>query len=175
MIGVDMVTMEATGSPLKGLANNAFRDWTDEDRAVLRKLLDTAYERFVYVVDQGRTMLDEDAVRAAASGAVYTAQEALDLKLVDAIGFREDAIAEAAQRIGLPADAQPHVTMLAPRQGFGLMSLLSGQHAAPASSAAPSTDVAALATRLAADPDRWAALLDELTSARLVYRAGWKP
>jgi protease-4 len=51
-------------------------------------------------VARGRR-LDEARVRALADGRIYTAQEALDLGLVDRIGYLEDAIALAKEAAGL--------------------------------------------------------------------------
>jgi protease-4 len=163
-LGIDMVVMEADGSPRKELANNPFRDWTDEDREVVSNLLNTAYERFVEVVDQGRKDLDEQAAREAASGAVYTANEAIERKLVDQIGYLNDAVAQAASLANLPADQTPHVTVLSPRSGLGLLGLLGAtRQGMDASSILESIDA-----------DRLWSLLDEATAGRLAYRVAWR-
>jgi protease-4 len=80
------------GSPFRGL--------TSEERAIFQEVIDRLYGRFVSVVARGRR-LDEARVRALADGRIYTAQEALDLGLVDRIGYLEDAIALAKEAAGL--------------------------------------------------------------------------
>lgn len=111
-IGVEPVTMVATGSPDKDRANDITRSWTDRDREVVQVLLDSAHDRFVQVVAQGRaSVLSEEEVRQLATGRIFTAKEALEAKLVDEIGYLDDAIIKAAQLAGLPAGVQPHVTI----------------------------------------------------------------
>lgn len=111
-VGVSPVTMVATGSPNKDTANDITRAWTEQDRAVVQTLLDSAYERFLAVVSQGRAgVLNEGEVRELANGRVFTAQQALDAKLVDTIGYLDDAVTEAAKLAGLPPD-KARVTVL---------------------------------------------------------------
>lgn len=104
-VGVSPITMVATGSPDKDAANDITRAWTEQDRAVVQTLLDSAYDRFLEVVVQGRAgVLNADEVRELANGKVFTAQQALDAKLVDSIGYLDDAVTEAAKLAGLPPD-----------------------------------------------------------------------
>lgn len=104
-VGVAPITMVATGSPNKDTANDITRAWTDQDRAVVQTLLDSAYDRFLEVVVQGRAgVLNEDEVRELANGKVFTAQQALDAKLVDSIGYLDDAVTEAARLSGMQPD-----------------------------------------------------------------------
>jgi protease IV len=112
-IGVEPVTMIASGSPNKDTANDITRAWTDQDRAVVQTLLDSAYDRFLEVVVAGRAkVLSEEEVRALATGKVFTAPQALEAKLIDSIGYLDDAINEAAKLAGLPPD-KVRVTIIA--------------------------------------------------------------
>ncbi len=77
-----------------------FRALRPEERVIFQELIDRFYGRFVGLVARSRR-LDEARVRAFADGRVYTASEALDLGLVDRIGYLEDAIALAKQAAGL--------------------------------------------------------------------------
>ncbi len=111
-IGVEPVTMVATQSPNKDAANDITRTWTEQDREVIQVLLDSAYDRFLQVVVEGRSgVLSEEEVREIADGRVLTAQQALDAKLVDDIGYLDDAVNEAAKLVGLSPD-KVHVTVL---------------------------------------------------------------
>ena len=56
---------------------------------VLRRVVDADYERFIGVIAAGREM-DKEKVRALADGRVFSAKDALELGLVDAIGYRDD-------------------------------------------------------------------------------------
>ncbi len=77
-----------------------YRQMTPEERAHMQSIVDEMYGRFVDVVAQGRDM-DPDAVRDVADGRIYSAQQALDLGLVDVLGYEDDAIERAAKRAGL--------------------------------------------------------------------------
>ncbi|HEY7653803.1 MAG TPA: signal peptide peptidase SppA [Methylomirabilota bacterium] len=112
-IGVVMVTLNAQGllekigvapltiksGPMKD-AGSPFRALTEPERAVFQSIIDEMYGRFVGLIVKARK-LPEDRVRAAADGRVYTAEQALRLGLVDRIGYLEDAVALAKERVGL--------------------------------------------------------------------------
>lgn len=80
-----------------------FYDPTQEQLAVLQKYINTGYDRFVARVAKGRKM-KESRVREIAEGRVYSASQALDLKLVDQLGSIDDAVAYAAKKAGLKQD-----------------------------------------------------------------------
>lgn len=117
-LGVEMNMIIADDSPEKDDANNLFIEWYDEEGnltdqgqesyAVLKDLLNNAYDTFVDVVVEGRTAADssitEDELKAAATGAIFYGEEALDAKLVDEIGFLDDAIAYAAKQANITGD-----------------------------------------------------------------------
>ncbi len=65
-----------------------------KDKELLSGIMDQMYERFVGVVAEGRG-LDKAVVRKLADGRVYSAQQALDDKLIDSIGYMADAEKEA--------------------------------------------------------------------------------
>jgi len=81
------------GSPL--------RPMTEEERQLFQGIINQMYDRFVSVVAAGRKGMTVDQVRKAADGRVYTAQQALDLGLVDRIGYLDDAIQLAKTEAGL--------------------------------------------------------------------------
>ncbi len=106
-LGIKPEIITATGSPDKDTANNIFRDWTDEDRAVMRDLIDAMHERFAQVVVQGRSgVLSEAEARALCTGKVYTADDARQVKLIDQVGYLDDAIAAAQRGAALSPDAK---------------------------------------------------------------------
>ncbi len=62
----------------------------EEHVEIFRKVLASDYERFITLVAAGRDLPVED-VRKIADGRILSAAEARELKLIDAIGYREDA------------------------------------------------------------------------------------
>ncbi|MCP3677576.1 MAG: signal peptide peptidase SppA [Deltaproteobacteria bacterium] len=86
--------MKDIGSPFRGM--------TSEEREILQGVIDTMYERFLDVVADGRK-IEKRKVREIADGRIYTARQALDLKLIDEIGYLDDAIETAKKAAGLEA------------------------------------------------------------------------
>ncbi|MDO8442879.1 MAG: signal peptide peptidase SppA [bacterium] len=63
---------------------------TKEAMEIMKKIIDSSYERFVQKVAQGRHM-DSSIVRILADGRIYDAEQALKHKLIDQIGYIEDS------------------------------------------------------------------------------------
>jgi protease IV len=78
------------------------RPMSEEDRALLQGLVDDSFARFKEIVISGRPKFKDDAAAldAAATGQIFTANQALDLGMVDKIGFIEPAIERAAELAG---------------------------------------------------------------------------
>ena len=76
-----------------------FGDLNDEQRAMLQGIVDSSYNRFVKLVATGRG-LPEDKVREIADGSLFSAEKALELQLVDGIGYYDDAVDEICDQIG---------------------------------------------------------------------------
>jgi len=72
---------------------SSFKAPTDEQLQYLReRLIDPAYNRFVQIVADGRKMLTTEDVNRLADGSIYWADKALEEKLIDQIGYLDDAI-----------------------------------------------------------------------------------
>lgn len=65
---------------------------TSEQRAILMETIDDAYDHFVRLIVDRRKM-DDATVRTIADGRIYTGNQALKLKLIDAIGGTDEALA----------------------------------------------------------------------------------
>ncbi len=78
-------------------SGSMFRDMSDEERERWREVIDASYQRFVRIVAKGRG-LSMEAVKTLADGKVYTADEAVQLGLVNQVGYLDDAILEARRR-----------------------------------------------------------------------------
>lgn len=65
--------------------------FTDEERAVVKQVVDDAYEQFVEMIAQRRPLSREQVLQLA-DGRVYTGRQAVPLKLIDGIGGEKEAI-----------------------------------------------------------------------------------
>ncbi|HSA62213.1 MAG TPA: signal peptide peptidase SppA [Nitrospiraceae bacterium] len=113
-IGVIMLTVNARGllekvgveatavtsGPRKDMGS-PFRTMTTEERAIFQGLIDSFYQRFLTVVQEGRPHLQMDQIKKLADGRIYTGDQAKELGLVDEIGYLEDAVAAAKKKAGL--------------------------------------------------------------------------
>jgi len=112
-IGVVMVTLSAEGLLQKlGLSTTTiksaerkdmgspFRALTDEEQKIFQSVIDGLYAQFVAKLAESRKLPLETA-RKVADGRIYTAQQALDLKLIDRIGYMPDALEVAKRAIGV--------------------------------------------------------------------------
>jgi protease-4 len=90
-IGVKVTAVKS--GPLKDMGN-PFRPLEADEQRVFQNLINDMYEKFVAVVATGRKKagLTPDDVRKLADGRVYTAQDAKKTRLVDEIGYFEDAL-----------------------------------------------------------------------------------
>ena len=79
--------------------NSPMRDYTAEQRAHLERSLDRIYADFVGKVATGRKLTAEQ-VRAVAQGRVWTGREALEHKLVDALGGFDTALDLLKKELG---------------------------------------------------------------------------
>lgn len=123
-LGVKFETITATGSPEKQVGNNMYRDWNAADRAVMQKTVDAMHERFVEVVAEGRKAhLTPEQVASVADGTIYTAREALENKLIDAVGYLDAALAEARDVGGFSVQDPPVVIYQQPMSLMGLIGL----------------------------------------------------
>jgi protease-4 len=98
--GVEFVVV--TSGPRKDIGS-PYREMTDEERAYWQAIIDETYESFVAIVAEGRRMPVED-VQPLADGGVFTGKQALAVKLVDQLGYEEDAIAKAAELGGIKGE-----------------------------------------------------------------------
>ncbi|MBN2086327.1 MAG: signal peptide peptidase SppA [Anaerolineales bacterium] len=101
-----------------------YRPMTAQEMALWQKVVDETYESFVQIVAEGRKMSIEQ-VHALADGSVYTGRQALELGLIDALGYQEDALLKAAELGAITGT--PRVILLAPPAVSLFSSLLSGR------------------------------------------------
>ncbi len=111
-------------SPLSG--------FSEQERASLEREIEETYREFLGTVAQGRAMPVEK-VEPLAGGRVYTAQRALKLGLIDALGGFEDAVRKACELASIPGEPElvaiegPARTLLAlrgPKASWALLKQL---------------------------------------------------
>jgi len=73
---------------------SSFRKPSSEELQYMReKVMTPAFERFVEIVVEGRkASLDPNEVRQLADGGIFGAKEAVDEKLIDGIGYLDEAV-----------------------------------------------------------------------------------
>ena len=77
------------------------RPMTKEEREILQNMLDNFHERFMDIVEEERKELTMDQIRVLADGRVYSAEQAFEVKLIDGIGYLDDAIELVKKRAGI--------------------------------------------------------------------------
>lgn len=85
-------SMKDIGSP--------FRDLSQSERKYFEDLIKSFNDRFISIVAEGRN-LDIEKVRELANGMIYTADQALEYKLIDQIGYFNDALEKTKELAGL--------------------------------------------------------------------------
>jgi protease IV len=98
-VGVE--TTAVTSGPRKDMGS-PFRVMTSEERAIFQGLIDSFYQRFLTIVQEGRPQLQMDQIKKLADGRIYTGDQAKAAGLVDDLGYLEDAIELAKKKAKLP-------------------------------------------------------------------------
>ena len=83
--------------------STATRGFSPEERRVVRAGMESAYERFLVRVAEGRAM-SRDAVHAVSQGRVWSGTAGLAHGLVDSLGGPLEALTRAREAAGLAAD-----------------------------------------------------------------------
>lgn len=79
-----------------------FRGRTPEEKEIIQEIIDSLYGRFldaVYARRKGILAMEE--LKVLADGRVYTAEQALETKLIDRIGYLDDAINIMKESLGI--------------------------------------------------------------------------
>ena len=98
-IGVDVDTVKS--GPYKDMFSTS-RPKTAEEQAMLQKIVDEMHSQFVREVNTWRaSKAGSDSLEDFATGQIFTATEAREIGLIDAIGDREFALEKLADLSGL--------------------------------------------------------------------------
>src|SRR3954451_4293001 len=106
---------EVKSSPLKA-APNGFEPTSPEARAALDALVKDSYAWFRGLVKERRGM-DEAQVEKVADGRVFTGRQAVELKLIDALGDEKSAIAWLVSEKKIKSDLPVRDYKLSPKFG----------------------------------------------------------
>ncbi|MGO9107693.1 MAG: signal peptide peptidase SppA [Thermoguttaceae bacterium] len=128
---------------------------TDDEKKIFEALIKDSFEQFKNVVRSGRSEFEKEPTRldALATGQVYTAEQAVKNKLIDKLGFLEDAVDRAIELAHLDGNK---VKVVRYRQEASLSSILLGAQ----SRASGSQDLNALL---------------EMTTPKAYYLVSWLP
>jgi len=81
------------------------RDMTDEEKTLIRRLVDDVYEQLVDTVSQRRKMSRESVIRIA-DGRILTGRQALQAGLVDFLGNQKYAVRLAGKLAGIKGEPE---------------------------------------------------------------------
>ena len=84
-------------------AGSPFRDLDERERRLFQEIIDEHYGRFLEIVRESRKgSLSLEEIRDLADGRIYTAAQALELKLIDGIGYFDEALGRLLRIAGIP-------------------------------------------------------------------------
>ncbi len=131
-IGVKMnviKSLRADGTESFKDMGSMFRPMKPVERAMMQRMVQSMWRRFVTVVATGRAgKLTRAQVEKLADGRIWTGGEALRLGLIDGLGYREDAWRKVQTLAGAPG-----ARLVAWSRARGLLTDLVGAHAQPPS------------------------------------------
>jgi protease-4 len=81
---------------------NPFHDVPPEQLAMLQEVIDTLYRRFFTIVQTSRN-IDSNLLASIADGRVLSVDVALQKRLIDQIGYWDDAVKKTAELLGQPS------------------------------------------------------------------------
>ena len=118
-VGLGMNTF--TSGPLKDSLSGA-RPMRPEEKEYIQGLVNGMYDRFLTVVADGRHLAKDDLRKGIADGRVVSGKTALEAKLVDQIGYIEDAY-NLARELGKAPDAM----VVKYSRSFGFLEMFGGE------------------------------------------------
>ncbi|AIS32512.1 signal peptide peptidase SppA [Methanobacterium formicicum] len=102
-----------------------YRDLTPEEQSILQVMVNENYDNFISIVAENRNLTHE-YVASIAEGRIYTGKQAKDLKLIDEVGGKDEALDLAARLGGIPGSYKV-VTMSSPQSFDDILSSLSSK------------------------------------------------
>jgi len=85
-------------------AGSPFRNLSEQEQRLFQGIIDELYGRFLEVIHEKRKdTLSLEQIRQLADGRVYTASQALKLKLIDEVGYFDEALARVLSLAKVPS------------------------------------------------------------------------
>lgn len=81
---------------------NPMRDMTEGEKVYIQDMVDNIYDKFLSIVSQGRNKSVENLRKLVGDGRIILGQDAMELGLVDSLGYIEDAYKEARKLANAP-------------------------------------------------------------------------
>jgi ClpP class serine protease len=78
-----------------------FKQVEEADVAWMQGIVDQMFQQFIHVVELGRRNMSSEQIRKIQDGKVYIAKDALEIGLIDGIGYDDDAIRTLAELAGV--------------------------------------------------------------------------
>lgn len=79
-----------------------FRSFTDEERELFQRIIDNFHNRFVSIIAENRQKLNIEEVKSLADGQVFDSKRAMELNLIDHIGYISDTVERIKLRLENP-------------------------------------------------------------------------
>ena len=98
LVGIEEETIKS--GKMKDLWS-PFRPSTEKERKIMQVIIDKFHSRFVDVIKEGRKDLTRKEIEALADGRIYSADQALDAKLIDRTGYMDDAFDSMKKSLGI--------------------------------------------------------------------------
>ncbi len=95
-----------------------YRSMDPDEREYWQGVINEVYQGFVEIVADGRDMTENEVLELA-DGRVFTGRQALELGLIDEVGYLDDAIAKAAELGGI--EGEPRVVRFQKYSPFGTL------------------------------------------------------
>jgi len=121
-IGVDKYAIK--GGEYKDIGAD-YRKMTAEEKKMLQNMVNENYDHFIALVAENRH-LDKKYVKGIAEGQIYTGNQAKNLKLIDGVGSKEQAIDTAAKMGGIEGEYEI-ITMTPPESLEDILSNFSSK------------------------------------------------
>lgn len=95
------VEMNAITSGENKDAGAFYKNMEPSERALYQGMIDDMYAQFISVIDTNRTNMTTEQLLPLADGRVYTANQALEVGLIDKIAYLDEVIDDVAKENGL--------------------------------------------------------------------------
>ncbi len=116
------VTVNTITSGAQKSMGSYLEEMTPETKAIYQTMIDEYYNDFVLWIAENRP-LEKDQVISLADGRIYSARQAVELKLIDEVGDYDTALAAMQEELGYSYPAREYIPLYTPSLLEQLLSL----------------------------------------------------